>query len=122
MSRIIGTEHGDAVLTPRSNVCWLIISLRAEAASLPAMFLQKPLQFLGIQSVRDVAKVHDANRPSRQKPALTATGRTGSKEYVPGRDTPRGTEYSYIDAHFQGATGAGTRVEGRPCSLQFDKQ
>lgn len=25
---------------------------------------------------------------------LYATGRTGSKEYVPGRDTPRGTEYS----------------------------
>ena len=54
---------------------------------------------------------------------LYATGRTGSKEYVPGRDTPRGTEYSYsIEAHFQGATGTGTRVEGRPCSLQFEKQ
>src|ERR1700744_2400914 len=33
-----------------------------------------------------------------------ATGRTGSKEYVPGRDTPRGTEYSYnIEAPFKGA-------------------
>jgi hypothetical protein len=54
---------------------------------------------------------------------LYATGRTGSKEYVPGRDTPRGTEYSYnIDAHFKGKTGAGTRVEGRPCSFQFEKQ
>src|SRR5580658_7242638 len=54
---------------------------------------------------------------------LYATGRTGSKEYVPGRDTPRGTEYSYsIEAHFQGTTGTGTRVEGRPCSLQFEKQ
>jgi hypothetical protein len=54
---------------------------------------------------------------------LYATGRTGSKEYVPGRDTPRGTEYSYsIDAHFKGTTGTGTRVEGRPCSLQFEKQ
>ncbi|MGA7220068.1 MAG: hypothetical protein WBX38_17260 [Candidatus Sulfotelmatobacter sp.] len=54
---------------------------------------------------------------------LYATGRTGSKEYVPGRDTPRGTEYSYnIDAHFKDATGAGTRVEGRPCSFQFEKQ
>jgi hypothetical protein len=54
---------------------------------------------------------------------LYARGRTGSKEYVPGRDTPRGTEYGYsIDAHFQGATGTGTRVEGRPCSLQFEKQ
>jgi hypothetical protein len=54
---------------------------------------------------------------------LYATGRTGSKEYVPGRDTPRGTEYSYsIEAYFKGTTGTGTRVEGRPCSLQFEKQ
>jgi hypothetical protein len=54
---------------------------------------------------------------------LYATGRTGSKEYVPGRDTPRGTEYSYsIDAHFKGTKGTGTRVEGRPCSFQFKKQ
>jgi hypothetical protein len=54
---------------------------------------------------------------------LYATGRTGSKEYVPGRDTPRGTEYSYsIEAHFKGTKGTGTRIEGRPCSLQFEKQ
>jgi hypothetical protein len=54
---------------------------------------------------------------------LYATGRTGSKEYVPGRDTPRGTEYGYnIDAKFEGATGTGTRIEGRPCTLQFEKQ
>src|ERR1700683_2603745 len=54
---------------------------------------------------------------------LYATGRTGSKEYVPGRDTPRGTEYSYsIEAHFKATTGTGTRIEGRPCSFQFEKQ
>jgi hypothetical protein len=54
---------------------------------------------------------------------LYATGRTGSKEYVRGRDTPRGTEYSYsIEAHFKGTKGTGTRVEGRPCSFQFEKQ
>jgi hypothetical protein len=54
---------------------------------------------------------------------LYATGRTGSKEYVPGRDTPRGTEYNYnIEAHFKGTTGTGTRTEGRPCSFQFEKQ
>jgi hypothetical protein len=54
---------------------------------------------------------------------LYAKGRTGSKEYVPGRDTPRGTEYSYsIDAHFAGSSGTGTRIEGRPCTLQFVKQ
>lgn len=54
---------------------------------------------------------------------LYATGRTGSSEYVPGRDTPRGTEYSYsIDAHFEETSGTGTRVEGRPCTLKFEKQ
>jgi hypothetical protein len=54
---------------------------------------------------------------------LYANGRTGSKEYVPGRDTPRGTEYGYnIDAKFEGTMGTGTRIEGRPCSLQFEKQ
>ena len=54
---------------------------------------------------------------------LYAQGRTGSKEFVPGRDTPRGTEYGYeIDAHFAQLMGTGVRVEGRPCSLQFVKQ
>ena len=54
---------------------------------------------------------------------LYATGRTGSKEYVPGRDTPRGTEYSYsIDAHFKDASGTGKRIEGRACSFEFEKQ
>jgi len=54
---------------------------------------------------------------------LYGLGRTGSKEYVPGRDTPRGTEYGYnIAAHFQGATGSGTRLEGRPCTLEFVRQ
>ena len=55
--------------------------------------------------------------------SLYAMGRTGSKEFVPGTDTPRGTEYSYsIDARFQGTTGTGKRIEGRPCTLQFEKQ
>lgn len=54
---------------------------------------------------------------------LYAKGFTGSKEYVPGRDTPRGTEYGYnIDARFEDATGTGTRIEGRSCSYQFVKQ
>lgn len=54
---------------------------------------------------------------------LYANGRTGSKEYVPGRDTPRGTEYGYhIDAKFEISTGTGTRIEGRPCTFQFEKQ
>jgi hypothetical protein len=54
---------------------------------------------------------------------LLARGLTGSKDYVPGRETPRGTEYAYhVDARFDGNQGSGRRVEGRPCSLQFDRQ
>jgi hypothetical protein len=54
---------------------------------------------------------------------LYAIGRTGSKEYVPGRDTPRGTQYGYnIQAHFAGATGTGRRIEGRPCTYTFTRQ
>ena len=65
----------------------------------------------------------DGTIPPDGKASLYAKGRTGSKEYVPGRDTPRGTEYGYnIDAHFEGSTGTGARTEGRPCSLKFAKQ
>jgi hypothetical protein len=54
---------------------------------------------------------------------LYAIGYIGSKEYAPGRETPRGTEYNYhIEAHFAGATGTGRRIEGRPCTLGFTKQ
>ncbi len=54
---------------------------------------------------------------------LYATGRTGSKEFVPGRDTPRNTEYNYnIQAHFKDKSGTGTRIEGRPCSFEFVKK
>lgn len=54
---------------------------------------------------------------------LYATGFTNSKEFVPGRDTAKGTEYNYnIDAHFGAMMGTGTRVEGRPCSYQFVRQ
>ncbi|MFY9854969.1 MAG: hypothetical protein WAK26_13925 [Terracidiphilus sp.] len=54
---------------------------------------------------------------------LYAKGQTGSKEYVPGRDTPPGTEYGYhITAQFSETKGTGTRVEGRSCTLEFVKQ
>jgi len=54
---------------------------------------------------------------------LYANGMTGSKEYVPGTDTPRGTEFGYhINSHFDKRHGEGTRVEGRPCTLEFEKQ
>jgi hypothetical protein len=54
---------------------------------------------------------------------LYVVGYTNSKEYVPGRDTAKGTQYGYnIDAHFAASSGTGKRVEGRPCSLQFARQ
>lgn len=54
---------------------------------------------------------------------LYAQGRTGSKEFVPGRDTPRGTGYGYhIDARFEDSRAKGRRVEGRPCSVEFEKE
>jgi hypothetical protein len=54
---------------------------------------------------------------------LYANGMTGSKQFVPGTDTPRGTEYGYhINSHFDKKHGEGTRVEGRPCKIDFDKQ
>ena len=54
---------------------------------------------------------------------LYAQGLTGSKEFVPGTDTPRGTDYGYhIDAHFGATAGTGNRVEGRPCTVEFTRQ
>ena len=54
---------------------------------------------------------------------LYAQGRTGGKDFVPGRETPRGTEYGYeIEAHFDADKGSGTRLQGRPCALRFEKQ
>jgi hypothetical protein len=54
---------------------------------------------------------------------LYATGKTGSKEYVPGRDTPPGTDFVYhIKSQFTDRTGTGVRVEGRPCTMEFEKQ
>lgn len=65
----------------------------------------------------------DGTIPPDGNASLYAKGRTGSKEFVPGRDTPPGTEYGYnINAHFGDTTGTGIRVEGRPCSLKFVKQ
>jgi hypothetical protein len=48
---------------------------------------------------------------------------TGSKEYVPGNDTAKGTQYGYhIRSHFDERHGEGARIEGRACTLQFDKK
>jgi hypothetical protein len=53
---------------------------------------------------------------------LYAAGKTGSKEFVPGTDTPRGTDFGYhIKAHFDERHAEGTRVEGRPCTIEFDR-
>ena len=53
---------------------------------------------------------------------LIATVWTGGKVYVPGNDTPKGTEFTYrIRAEFKDAEGRGTRIEGRPRSYTFKK-
>ena len=53
---------------------------------------------------------------------LIATVWTGDKLYVPGNDTPKGTEFTYrIQADFKEADGKGTRIEGRPCTYIFKK-
>ena len=40
-----------------------------------------------------------------------------------GRDIPPGTEYGYyIQAKFEGKSGAGNRVEGRACAIKFEKR
>jgi hypothetical protein len=55
--------------------------------------------------------------------SLYATGKTGAKEYVPGRETAPGTEYGYhIKAQFNDRSGTGTRVEGRPCTFEFERK
>jgi len=43
----------------------------AETPSLRAIFPQIPFQFLRIQAIRDLAKVHEADRTRAQKPAFT---------------------------------------------------
>ena len=54
---------------------------------------------------------------------LYADGYTGSKEYVPGTDTAKGTNFGYhINATFDRRHGTGTRVEGRPCTYEFERQ
>jgi hypothetical protein len=53
---------------------------------------------------------------------LIATVWTGDKVYVPGNDTPKGTEFTYrIKAEFKDEEGKGTRIEGRPCAYTFKK-
>jgi len=49
----------------------LIIFTRPETADLDAVFPQKSLRFFRIQAIRDVAEIHNADRASGQKPALT---------------------------------------------------
>lgn len=54
--------------------------------------------------------------------SVLAQGRTGSKEFVPGRDTPRGSPYAYhLMVQFNGNAGSGRRTEGRPCTAEFTR-
>jgi len=53
---------------------------------------------------------------------LFADGLVGASETAVGRQ-PKGTSYSYhIDAKFDGDSGTGKRVEGRACSVEFQKK
>jgi hypothetical protein len=55
--------------------------------------------------------------------SLYARGKTNGKEYTPGRDVATGTEYGYhIKAQFNDRNGTGTRVEGRPCTFEFERK
>jgi len=54
---------------------------------------------------------------------LHAAGKTGYKQYVPGQQMARGTDFGYdISAQFHDRDGKGTRLEGRPCSYTFKRQ
>jgi hypothetical protein len=53
---------------------------------------------------------------------LYADGLVGASETAVGRQ-PKGTPYGYhIDAKFEGDSGMGKRVEGRPCSITFERK
>jgi len=53
---------------------------------------------------------------------LYADGLVGASETAVGRQ-PKRTPYGYhIDAKFTGDSGNGKRVEGRPCSIMFDRK
>jgi len=52
-----------------------------------------------------------------------AKGRSVAGDSTGGRDIPPGTEYGYyIQAKFEGKSGAGNRVEGRACAIKFEKR
>jgi hypothetical protein len=53
---------------------------------------------------------------------LHATGRTGMPQYVTG-NPQRGSNIVYdIRAEFHEDHGKGTRLEGRPCTYEFERQ
>jgi hypothetical protein len=53
---------------------------------------------------------------------LHATGKTGGPQYVTG-NLQRGSNYVYdIRAEFHEGHGKGTRLEGRPCTYEFERQ
>ncbi len=52
---------------------------------------------------------------------LYVQGLVGAAPFAVGQ-RPAGTSYGYhLDSRFSGASGQGTRVEGRPCSAVFTK-
>jgi len=54
---------------------------------------------------------------------LYAKGRTTTEEFVAGRNVAKGTEYGYYtEGRFEPKSGTAKRVEGRICTLKFDKR
>ena len=54
---------------------------------------------------------------------LHVVGCTGDAAYTAGGAMPEGTPFTYdIAAQFQGSRGTGTRMAGRACKLEIEKQ
>lgn len=59
--------------------------------------------------------------PADGNALLLARGRTGNPDYAAKKPSP-GTAYSYtIKAHFEPASGSGTRMEARTCNFVFKR-
>jgi hypothetical protein len=64
----------------------------------------------------------DGNIPADGHANLYANGLVGASEAAVGHRPP-GTQYGYhVDAQFSDTSGKGNRVEGRPCSVDFNRK
>lgn len=64
----------------------------------------------------------DGNISSDGSASFYVKGRVGAAPFAVGQ-RPAGTEYGYhVDAKLTATSGAGHRVEGRPCTVAFTKR